>query len=99
VACEAIVGESFLVRFSCFSELVPDVFEMVRWVFFVLRPDLIVETVSSSDSSSTCTHFHFGDAGSDAGFSASQYKSSSSAIVTPSILLLVFFMHSSTGSQ
>jgi len=37
-------------------------------VFFVLSPDLIVETVSSSDSSSNWTRFLFGEAGSWAGF-------------------------------
>jgi len=68
-------------------------------VFFVLKLDLIVDTVSSSDSSSSWTRFLFGEAGSGAGFSAAQYKLSASAIASVSILSLVFFTHSSAGSQ
>jgi len=67
--------------------------------FFVLRLDLIVDTVSLSDSSSSWTHFLFGEAGSGAGFSAAQYKSSTLAIAFVNILSLVFLMHSSAGSQ
>jgi len=62
-------------------------------------PDFIVDTVSSKDSSLSCTHFLFGNPRSGAGFSAAQYKSLSSVMVTVNILSLVFLMHSLAGSQ
>jgi len=77
----------------------PAIFRVDLCVLLVLSPDLIVETVSSSNSSLNCTHLRFDDAGLGGGFSAAQYKSSSSAIATINILSLVFFTHSSTGFQ
>jgi len=97
IACDVMVGESLC--WSGFVCLLPATFRADFHVFLVLSPDLIIETVSSSNSSSSCTCLRFGNAGSGGGFSAAQYKSSSSAIATVNILSLVFFTHSSTRSQ
>jgi len=57
-----MVGESFCLLVAFVPS--PADFRADFLVFLVLRPDLIVDTVSSNDSSSSCTRLRFGDAGS-----------------------------------
>jgi len=83
------MGESFC-ECVVLSSFQSDGFKADFRVFLVLSPDLIVDTVSSRDSSSSCTRLRLGDAGSGGGFSDAQYRSSLSAIATVNIVSLVF---------